>query len=243
MKKISIFMTLLIALAFSSQNLYAKIIVEATKGEAAYKQGNQWLPLTKGQTLEEGSKISTGAKSWALLNIDGDSIKINQLTMMKVFTNKVANNTKNTHLGLKHGSIKARIGKIGTLKTSFKISTPVATSSVRGTDEHNRNGAKSGNFVHAQSGTLTVEDRNGGSYSLTGNSAFSIGPNDPRPQNLLFNLSGRSLLRLTNPNATDTEKGSAEFSGFNALTGDDNPVGSTPRNSAGSASVNLQIEW
>ncbi|MFH0975301.1 MAG: FecR family protein [Spirochaetota bacterium] len=243
MKIISVFIALLISLIFTGQNLYAKIVVEATKGEAAYKQGNQWLPLTKGQPLEEGAKISTGAKSWVLLNIDGDSVKVNQLTMMKIFRNRLSAGTKDTNIGLKHGSLKARIGKIGTLKTNFKITTPVATSSVRGTEEFNKNGAKSGNFVHAPAGTLTVEDRNGGSYSLTGNSAFNIGPNDPRPQNLLFNLSGRSLIRLINPNSTDTEKGSAEFSGFDAFTGNDNPVGSTQRNSAGPSSVNLQIEW
>jgi hypothetical protein len=242
MKKIMFFVTLFIALTFTSGTLYAKIVVEATKGETAFKKGNQWVQLTKGQNLEEGTKISTGAKSWVELNIDGDSLRINQLTMMKIFTNKITKNDKDTHLGLKHGSLKARIGKLGTLKTSFKITTPVATSSVRGTDEFNWQGAKSGNLVQALTGIIEVEDRNGGVHSISGNSTFRISPNDPRPKNLLSSERGKAIANISDPNTTNDEKGSQDFSGLETLNSNDNPALVSPP-AQSPATVNLQIQW
>jgi hypothetical protein len=242
MKKLVIIITFFSALTFISGNLYAKIVVEDTKGEAAYKKGNQWLPLTKGLPLEEGTKISTGVKSWALINIDGDSLKINQLTMMKIYKNQVTANNKNTHIGLKHGSLNARVSKLNTLKTSFKITTPVATSSVRGTEEKNWQGAKSGNLVHAPSGRLEVEDRNGNSYFVEGNATFKISPDDPRPQNLLSSERGRSLIKLSDPNTTGDENKSQEFSGLDSLSNDNNP-GKFVRPSLSPATVILQVGW
>jgi hypothetical protein len=241
MKKLTILITLFLTLSFYSGTLYAKIIVESTKGEAAYKKGNQWLPLAKGQLLQEGTKISTGVKSWAVLNIDGDTLRIQQLTMMEIYTNQTTSNDKNTHVGLKLGSLKARVTKIGTLKTSFKISTPVATSSVRGTEEENRHGFKSGNFVHVPSGTLEIEDRNGGNYLVEGNSTFNIGPNDPRPQNLLSGERRKSLFTIINPNSTSDEKDSLQFSGLDNLTKDNNPGNQNRPNLP--AKVIIQVGW
>ncbi|MBN2402828.1 MAG: FecR domain-containing protein [Spirochaetes bacterium] len=241
MKKSVFFIILFLAFIFTGTTLYAKITVEATKGEAAYKKGNQWLPLTKGQILQEGAKISTGVKSWAVLNINGDTLRIQQLTMMEIYSNRLTSTDKNTHVGLKHGTLKARVGKIGTLKTSFKISTPVATSSVRGTDEVNKQGFKFGNTVHVDSGSLEVEDRNGVTHTVEGNSTFIIGPNDPRPQNPLANERRKSLVSISDPNTTNDEKSSQELSGLNNFTGEADPGNSVLPNLP--AKVNLEVNW
>jgi hypothetical protein len=241
MKIPGVIITLFLTLSIFSQNLSAKIVVDSIKGEAAYKKGNQWLPLTKGQIVQEGTKISTGVKSWAVLNIDGDTLRIQQLTIMEIYTNQITSNDKNTHVGLKQGSLKARVTKIGTLKTSFKISTPVATSSVRGTDEDNKYGFRSGNLIHVPSGLLEVEDRNGGSYLVEGNSTFHIAPNDPRPHNMLFNEKRKSLVTIIDPNSTDDEKNSLEFSGLDNFTKGNNPGGQNRPNLP--AKVIIQVGW
>ena len=241
MKRSIVFLSFFSIIIFCVTNLNAKIVVESVKGEAAYKAGKQWLPLAKGQTLPEGTKISTGVKSWAVLNIDGDSLRIEQLTMMKIFKNQTNANNKNTHIGLKHGGLKARISKIGTLKTSFKITTPVATSSVRGTDEDNRQGAKSGNRVHFPAGIGEIRDRNGHTYLVQGNSLFHIGPNDPRPRNMLFGEKGKSLILISDPNSTGDEKDSTEFSGLDNFNQNDNPADQNSLKSP--ANVILQVGW
>ena len=241
MKRITIFLSFISIFIFIGTSLNAKIVVESVKGEAAYKTGRQWLSLTKGQVLPEGTKISTGVKSWAVLNIDGDTLRIQQLTMMKIFRNQTNAKTKNTHIGLKHGGLKARVSKLGTLKTSFKVTTPVATSSVRGTEEENWQGAKSGNRVHVPTGILEVQDRNGHSLFVRGNSLFQIGPHDPRPRNLLFGEKGKSLILLSDPNSTGDEKDSAESSGLDNFNPNDNPADQS--NLKSPANVIIQVGW
>ena len=85
--------------------------------------------------LAQGTKISTGVNSNVVLNINGDEITIRQMTMIKIEENSLSTTESNTKIGLKRGGLNARVAKLKTLKTSFKISTPVATSSVRGTWE------------------------------------------------------------------------------------------------------------
>lgn len=223
MKKFRYFIIFLLAFGFITVNLYAKISVESAKGEAAYKKGNEWLPLTKGMALEEGTKISTGIRSWAQINIDGNIVRIEQLTMIKISRNKLTAGSRDTQIALKHGSLKARIAKIGTLKTSFKITTPVATSSVRGTEEIVSYGPDSGMTIRVIEGTIEGGNSNGVLNFINGNSVFHLGPNDPRPDNLLTNLINGALPQIYDPNITDDENASNEYNGFNTINPNDNP--------------------
>lgn len=243
MKIATIFFTLLLTIFFSGNLLFAKIVVESTKGEASYKAGNQWLPLTKGQQLQEGAKISTGVRSWALLNIDGNSVKVEQLTTMKIFKNQITPDAQNTHIGLKHGSLQARVSKIGKLKTSFKISTPVATSSVRGTEKHNFHGAKSGTTIKVLKETVAAENRKGVSNTLRGNLVFRLRPTDPRPQNLLNDSMNRSFTRLQDPNSTKDEKNGLEINGVNQLGGSSDVDNATSSQTGGPTKINININW
>jgi hypothetical protein len=242
MKKAYSFITLLTALLFAS-SLYAKITVESTKGDVAYKKGKQWVPVTKGLTLEEGTKISTGMKSWAVINIENSSVRVEQLTMMKIFQNKLTADSQDTHIGLKHGSLKARVNRIGTLKTSFKITTPVATSSVRGTFEVVSYGPKSGMVIQVLEGTVQGGNRRGVSNSVRGNSVFRLGANNPRPQNLLSDSSSGSILQIFDPNITDDERNSLEFSGGDTTDLTGGQGGNLIPSTGGTASVNLNIQW
>jgi hypothetical protein len=243
MKKVYFIITFLIVLLYSTGSLYAKITVESTKGEVAYKAGKQWIPLTKGQVLEEGAKISTGMKSWALINIDNSTVRIEQLTMMKIYRNKTSTDTKDTQIGLKHGSLKARVSRLGTLKTSFKITTPVATSSVRGTEEIVSYGSKSGMVIQVLEGVVEGSNSGGVSSLVLRNSVFRLGPNDPRPGNLLADSFSGSLLQIFDPNITEDEREALDFSGGNTtdITG---PMGNVliPR-TGGNTPVNINIQW
>lgn len=248
MKKFNIFIIIL-AIIFFSGNLFAKIRVESTKGDAAYKKGRQWVPIKNGMTLGEGTKISTGVKSWVVLNIDGDSLKINQLTMMKVSRNRTDSKSKNTHIALKHGSLRARIKKIGKLKTSFKISTPVATSSVRGTEEIVSYGAKLGMRIKVLEGIVEGENPQGLLSYIQGKSVFRQGPNDSKPNNLLSEEKNKSLFRLFDLNSTDDEKKSFEFSGFDLLGDNENPGDFVAPSqdiqniNQTNATVNIDVTW
>jgi hypothetical protein len=243
MKKVYYFITLLTALLFAGSSLYAKITVASTKGDVAFKKGKQWVPLTKGQILEEGTKISTGMKSWAVINIENSNVRVEQLTMMKIFQNKLTADSQDTHIGLKYGSLKTRVSRIGTLKTSFKITTPVATSSVRGTFWTLKYGPKSGMVVKVLEGTVHGGNSKGVSKTVRGNSVFRLGANDPRPQNLLSDSSSGSILQIFDPNITPDERQSLEFSGGDTTDLTGSQGGSLIPGAGGTASVNLSIQW
>ncbi len=243
MKKVYAFIALLIALLFFSGNLYAKIIVESVNGEVAYKKSKQWLPLTKGLVLEEGTKISTGMKSWADIKIEDCTVRIEQLTMMKIFRNKLTADSQNTHLGLKHGSLKTRVTRIGTLKTSFKITTPVATSSVRGTWREDFYGPRTGHTVRVFEGTVLAENNHGNTQTVSGNSVFRQAPNNSQPQNLLLGVSSASVLQIHDVNITPTEVQALEFSGGDTTDLTGGQGGNLLPTTGGTSTVNLQIQW
>ena len=205
--KRTIFITAFItAVVFTCGTAYSAILVKSTKGDVAFKQGKQWKPLRNGQKLAEGTKISTGIRSSVLINIDGNMLKVRQLTMMKIFRNKTTAKGLRTHIGLKYGSLNARVKKLKKLKTSFKITTPVATSSVRGTEEDVSYGARMGMIIDVIHGSVIGENLNGVKNLISGRSRFQLGHNSPRPQGLLFAVQGQTLFVTANPFSTPDEQ-------------------------------------
>jgi hypothetical protein len=241
MKNIVFIITISAAVLFQT-DLFAKITVESIKGEAAYKKGRQWVPLSKGMELAEGTKVSTGVKSWALLNIDGDSLRVRELTMMKIFRSRKTAERKDTHIGLKHGSLRARIQRLGTLKTSFKISTPVATSSVRGTEQIVTYGSKSGMTIQVLEGTVEGQNPNGSTKLVSGKSVYKQKPDDSKPENLLSDEKDKSVVQISDPNITDDEKDSQEYSGYDTIENTENIQDLIP-DIPPTTTVNVTVEW
>ncbi len=241
MKNIMLIITILTTIVFQA-DLFAKITVESVKGEAAYKNDKQWIPLSKGMELAEGTKISTGVKSWAIIKIDEDSLKVRELTMMKIFRNRRTTDLKNTHIGLKHGSLRARIQRLGTLKTSFKITTPVATSSVRGTEEIVSYGPKTGMIIQVLEGTVEGQNPNGSPSFVSGKSVYKRKPGDSKPENLLTTEKDKSTVQIFDPNITNDEKDSHEYAGYDIIENVDNIENLVP-NIPSITTVNVTIDW
>lgn len=242
MKKTSLVCLFSILLIFAYGTAYSEIVVKTAKGEVAVKKGREWIPLNAGQRLEEGDKISTGINSSAVIDIDGSLLTVKQLTMMKISKNKKSGESVDTNIGLKFGSLNAKVEKLGKLKTSFKITTPVATSSVRGTEEEVSYGAKSGMTIDVIEGTVVGENNNGISNTISGNSSFNLDNNNARPDNLLSNLSDQSLVILTDPNSTPDEQQLDTLLGGEVVNGNDaigvvNQI--NPPNQKATVTVNL----
>ncbi len=251
MKKIYLSFSFIFALIFTYNMALAKITVKSVKGEVAYKKGRQWKPLKKGQALAEGTKISTGVRSSAKINIDGHNLTIKQLTMMKVFRSRTTKKKRSTHLGLKFGGLRARVKRIKRLKTSFKITTPVATSSVRGTDESNFYGSKIGMILEVNEGNVDGEDPDGTKHNVSGRQKYHKGTDKPRPDNLLSNVRDASRIRLYSDGSTDDEKDSHEFNGDELIDNSESslsfldsiPGSSHSREGSSTTSVTVDLQW
>ena len=243
MNKLFIITAFTITFTFISSLAFSSINVVSVRGDVAYKSGRQWKPLTKGQELTEGTKISTGVRSSALINIDNNKLYIRQLTMMKIFRNKVTKKRRDTNIGLKYGSLNARIKRIARLKTSFKITTPVATSSVRGTEELVSYGPKSGMIIKVIEGQVNGETPNGVNNIIYGRYLFRLKSDKSRPENLLSDVRDRSIVKLHDENIMDEEKYFNEYWSDEIVDNSEGSVSYIDSKTGYVPNVDISFEW
>jgi hypothetical protein len=163
-----------------SVSAYSAILVVSAKGEASMFEGGQWKSLSKGQTLSEGAKISTGINSIVVLNIDGNVVTVKPMTSIKIYKNMANESSRETYIGLTHGAVQAKVNKLEKVKTKFNITTPVATSSVRGTEELVSYGPVEGMKIEVLEGIIDAFNRET-QNSVTGRQVFHLLGDSARP--------------------------------------------------------------
>ncbi len=213
MKRIYTLVLIAAALMFTIGTAYPAILVVSVKGDAAFSDGGTWKPLAKGQTLKEGARVSTGVNSLAVLNIDDNILTVKAMTMMKIYKNSISKEASENNIGLKYGSVNAKVKKLATLKTKFNITTPIATSSVRGTEQDNSQGPGFGNTIVAPIGVIGVTTPSGVNIIVEGKMSFNINPENLRPESLLALLNGASVVKIYSDHITVDEKDYFQYFG------------------------------
>lgn len=124
-----------IALAGSMSSVFALSgEVMATSGKVEFQdQNGGWKALKKGDAINEGTMVSTGFKSEATVKLGESVLTIRPLTRMTLTQLVEKEDTVNTELYLEVGSVKAEVNSLNNKKNGFKVKSPVATASVRGT--------------------------------------------------------------------------------------------------------------
>ena len=206
MKKYCIGIAAIVFFIFVYNISFAEIRVLSVKGKVAYKSKMQWKQLENGMILNEGTKISTGIRSSAVIRIDRHKLTVRPLTMMKIYRNRVTKKSSITKIGLRYGRLRARVKRIKRLKTMFKIATPVATSSVRGTEQEVFYGPKIGMIVKVFEGVIDAETPHGARRSITGRSVFHQKADRIKSERLLKDVKNNSIVKLFDDNITDDEK-------------------------------------
>lgn len=223
MKNIIRFAILSVILLFSA-NIYCAIRVVSVKGVVAYKQGARWLPLRRNQVIREGTKVSTGANSYATISLNqyNHRVNIKPLTMIKIYS-KNTKTTANSNIALKRGKIRVNVPKNKNVKTVFKVSTPVATSSVRGTIEDIFFGPKKGMIVKVVEGEIEVDSLLGKKAIITNALLYNHLVGHPDNINVASDMVERSFTPTSPPEGEtgsdtgmdDTDTGSGETNGTN----------------------------
>lgn len=245
MKKLNIFLLLTFTLVFLlSSRAFAKITVISVRGRVAYKAGRSWAPLRQGMNLREGSKISTGVRSYAVIRLNSNTISIKPLTMIKIYQNRMTKNTSRTRIGLKRGSLRAKIQKGRRVRTVFKVSTPVATSSVRGTEEDISYGPGRGFRALVLSGTVEGSSRNGTRRNISGRQRYRHRSGRHMPDNILDHVRERCFWAIHDKHVSPDEDGSMndnpDYTGDSG-TGAAGIVDSDLRDAT--SEVNMNITW
>lgn len=94
---------------------------------------SKWSRLNVGQDLPANALVSTGFNSQLVLDLGNATLEVLPLTRMKVEEITASQDKITTSLFLQGGKIKADVEKIEGQVNDFKIKSPVATASVRGT--------------------------------------------------------------------------------------------------------------
>lgn len=212
--------------------LSAEIRVVSVKGSVAFKAAQKWEPLKAQMKLNPGTKISTGVASMAVLQINKHTLTINPMTMIKIYENiesmketgnKDVDSSTYTKLGLKRGSIKAKVFRDKRVKTVFEVATPVATSSVRGTEEFISYGPSKGMIIKVIEGNIKGDNKNGTTKYLQPGMVFHQMPKNSDPEPLLADLHDKSINSVHFLSSTKDEQNSHSFSGEELVDNSDNP--------------------
>ena len=134
MKKISI---VLILLAFglvvvSAASINATVLELA--GKVEYQApGKGWVPAKVGTVLPKGTIVSTGFKSTAILKVGTSTVTVKPITRLSLEEILESDSGTQTQLFLLAGRVKADVTPQAGKSIDFKVKSPTATASVRGT--------------------------------------------------------------------------------------------------------------
>lgn len=131
MKRFLLTLALSVLTALSVCALEAKVI--SVSGQVEQQRGASWIAVKTGDVLQKGAVISTGFNSEATLNINGTVLKVGALTRMTI--EQLADNASKdeTQVFIDSGKVQADVSHTENRRNSFKVRSPVATASVRGT--------------------------------------------------------------------------------------------------------------
>ncbi len=131
MKKLTL-AVLFSLLTFAGLNALEAKVVSVT-GKVEQQRGSSWIAVKQGDTLQKGAVISTGFNSSAVLSVSDSTITVGALTRMTI--EQLASNAykDDTQVFIDSGKISADVKHTEDRRSDFKVRSPVATASVRGT--------------------------------------------------------------------------------------------------------------
>ena len=95
--------------------------------------GKDWVAAKTGTVLPAGSLISTGFKSTAILKTESATLTVKPVTRLSLEELVKSEGTTKTQMFLMAGRVRAEVTPKDGEKAEFKIKSPTATASVRGT--------------------------------------------------------------------------------------------------------------
>jgi hypothetical protein len=134
--------------------------VVSVKGSAQQRNGDDpkspWKPIRAGQILSEHALIRTGLGAKLVLRLsDRGEVTVKSATKIGIRDCRKDGDVARMGVGLKHGTVKAKVNRAAG-PNDFRIHTPVATLSVRGSAGTTSYSAGFGMQFHSQQSTWNV---------------------------------------------------------------------------------------
>jgi hypothetical protein len=128
-KALVIFLAIFTAAAVFAQNA---TLLEVS-GKVEINSGSGWQTARAGMTVPVKATISTGFNSSALFKVGESTLNIRPLTRMTLSEYSLSAEDEKVSLNLSSGRVRARVQSTTTNRVDFRITSPIATASVRGT--------------------------------------------------------------------------------------------------------------
>ncbi len=174
-------MCILIAFLFSSP-LFAEVTVQAVKGTVGVMEAKKLTPVKAGMKLKDDAMVVTGANSEVSLLVNNGTITLKSLTTAKLRGVSITKSDSKADVALRSGTVVSDVKQIIGLKTSFTVTTPVGTSSVRGTRHTISYSPGRGMRVAVASGVVAVRSVRSASKPVSGGQTFAEGQGAAPPQ-------------------------------------------------------------
>lgn len=243
MKRIMIISACFVLITGISGQLFADGLVKKVNGEVAVKSGARWVPVKEGAVIKVGDRLSTGINSSAVLEISSATVTVKPMTIVRIVDRGVTTVSDSTTIGISRGGINAKVRRQDRVQTQFRVSTPVATSSVRGTEENIFTGP-SGMVLDVPEGVVETTGWNASPLLILGQLIFEQFSDQGRPESHDKHLNARFATRTSSVFITDEERKGEEkspFAGGGADTVGGDALGGFPGLGSGFTSVGIDI--
>jgi len=149
------------ALLLLCSPLFADVTVKAVKGTVGVMEARKLTPVSVGMKLKDDAMVVTGANSEVTMQVNNGIITLKSLTTARLSGVKVTPTSSTAAIALRGGTVVSEVKQITGLKTSFTVTTPVGTSSVRGTTHTISYSPSRGMEVAVASGVVAVASNRG----------------------------------------------------------------------------------
>lgn len=124
----------LMGVAAYATALDATIATVNGKVEIRESSGSAWTAAEEGMMVPVGATISTSFNASAEVQVGESVVTVNQLTRMRIEELVTENGTDRSDINLRVGRINADVRGTGGNRAEFRVRSPIATASVRGTN-------------------------------------------------------------------------------------------------------------
>jgi hypothetical protein len=158
--------------------------------------------------LKDDATVVTGANSEVSILVNNGTITLKSLTTAKLRGVAVSQASSTADVALRNGTVVSEVKQITGLKTSFTVTTPVGTSSVRGTTHSVSYSPERGLSVAVEAGTVAVASLRGSSRPVAAGSSF-VAPAGAAPPKVMVQTSSGQNVAVAAAAAASAASGNA----------------------------------
>lgn len=109
-------------------------VVTFVKGKVEVQKGTSWVALAVGDKVTQSDTISTGIQSEAKIKYNGSLMALGAMTRITLDQLSSGNNREKVEVNLQTGAVRSKVTHTEDTRVSYKVRSPVAVASVRGTE-------------------------------------------------------------------------------------------------------------